>query len=77
MFFQNLFLQDLLFKDLLPSRGFGAGDHPRCPHCGKDTRLTRRWPHPDHIGYEAQTFACPRCSYQLQRSADRRGNPRP
>jgi hypothetical protein len=38
--------------------------------------LTHRSPHPDYgVEYEAQTFTCSTCLYELKRSVNRAGEP--
>jgi hypothetical protein len=55
---------------------FGAGDRPPCPECGGEMLLTHRSPHPDYgVEYEAQTFTCSTCLYELKRSVNRAGEP--
>ena len=55
---------------------FGAHDGPTCPTCLGAMGVTRRTPHPIYgSSYELQTFECPKCRYETERSADRSGLP--
>jgi hypothetical protein len=55
--------------------GFGKDDRLVCPKCGKDMRLIRRSPHPQHgEAYEAQIFAC-NDGHEAKRSVDTKGAP--
>jgi predicted RNA-binding Zn-ribbon protein involved in translation (DUF1610 family) len=55
---------------------YGAGDRPTCQHCGEPMHLVRRGPHSDFgAAYERQTFLCPKCNVEIERSADMLGHP--
>jgi|SoiMethySBSTD1v2_1073268.scaffolds.fasta_scaffold57699_2 hypothetical protein len=57
-------------------RDFGADDLPTCEHCGGPMHLIRRGPHSDFGGsHERQTFLCPKCNVEIERSADKQGKP--
>jgi hypothetical protein len=44
--------------------------------CGGEMSLTRRSPHPDYgVEYEAQTFTCSTCLYELERTINSAGEP--
>ena len=58
------------------SSDFGAGNRLTCAECGGAMILTRRGPHPDYgVEYEAQTFTCSACLYELERSVNSVGEP--
>jgi hypothetical protein len=55
---------------------FGAHQGPICSACTRTMHVTRRTPHPLHgHAYELQTFKCPKCGSNIERSADRSGLP--
>jgi hypothetical protein len=55
---------------------FGADCRPICSTCGFFVHVTRRMPHAVHgTLYELQTFQCRTCKREIERSADREGNP--
>jgi C4-type Zn-finger protein len=59
-----------------PSHDFGADDRLPCPECGGEMSLTHRSPHPDYgVEYEAQTFTCSTCLYELERTVNSAGEP--
>jgi hypothetical protein len=58
------------------SGSFGSNDHPTCPKCATAMHLIRRGPHSTlGPGYERQIFACSKCDYETERSADKDGKP--
>jgi len=57
---------------------FGIASRPCCAACKTTMFLARRTPHPLHGStYELQSFACPKCDTELQRSADAGGRTHP
>jgi transposase-like protein len=52
-------------------RSFAADDRLACPHCSKSMFLSRRSPDAEN---ERQTFTCPSCDHQIERTVDVDGN---
>jgi hypothetical protein len=63
-----------MIDQLQKSRNYGVNDKPPCENCGQPTSLIRRSPYEFIRRYERQTFACFKCSHEIERIVDAEGN---
>ena len=62
--------------DVSGSGSFGSNNKIACPKCSSTMYLIRRGPHPQFGPcWERQIFACSKCHYEIERSADKDGKP--
>jgi hypothetical protein len=60
----------------LGNGSFGSRETPICPECRALMYLIRRSPHPTYGSeWERQVFACSKCIHEIERSADKDGQP--
>jgi hypothetical protein len=58
------------------ARHFGINNRPLCTVCKRLMDVSRRSPHPLHgNAYELQTFECPTCRREIERTSDGNGLP--
>ena len=63
-----------MIDQLQKLRNYGVNDKPPCGNCGQPTSLIRRSPYEFIRRYERQTFACFKCSHEIERIVDSEGN---
>jgi hypothetical protein len=55
---------------------FWCGRQTNLPTLRRPMHLIRRGPHSDFgVSYERQTFLCTKCNVEIERSADKQGQP--